>query len=373
MKSRLLYGTPEKEADLLYATRFAAPDPVLLLEMGRKKILMVRDLEIGRARQIADVDSVVGFREIEAKLAKRNVPSPKLADFVHEVLKNNRVRAVVVPNWFPAGLLDGLRARKVNVRVQANKPFYPQRAIKTPWEVKEIIKVQRATEAALNKALVLLRAARIDGKRVKKGSRVVTSKWLKEIIHQELLHRGCLGEHTIVAIGEQAVEPHHEGEGPVVPNQTIVFDVFPRSEKTHYYADLSRTVVKGKASPQIKNMYQAVLQAQQVGLRTLQPGVRGSTVHKAVAAHLQKRGFKTFQTKRGWEGFTHGTGHGVGLDIHELPGVGRSSGPIPTGSVVTVEPGLYYRDVGGVRLEDMALVTKSGARNLTRIPKFLEV
>jgi Xaa-Pro aminopeptidase len=367
-EARLQFAAPERDAGLLYATRFPAPDPLFLLERGARKTLVVRDLEIGRAREQAAVDEVLGFQEIEPKGGSK----PVLADYAASLLKRFRVRRVVVPNSFPAGLLEGLRARKVGVRVE-DEPFYPERVRKQAWEVAEVTRVQRATEAALAKALALLRAARIDGRRVRRGSRTVTSEWLKEVMHGELLRRGCVAEHTIAAIGEQAVEPHNEGEGPVVPNSTIVLDVFPRSAKSHYYADCTRTVVKGKAAPKVRAMYEAVREAQDVGHSLLRAGVTGKSVHEAVAAHLKRRGFETFRTRKGWEGFTHGTGHGVGLEIHEQPGLSRAGGPLPEGSVVTVEPGLYYRGLGGVRLEDLALVTRRGSVNLTKAPRVLEV
>lgn len=371
-RTRLQYGTPETDSNLLYATRFPAPDPVLLLERGTHKTLLVRDMEIGRAKEMAKVNAVLGFEELGKELDKIGIHSPMLADYTKQLLSRNKIKHIVVPNSFPAGLMESLRARNVTVAVE-DKPFYPARASKLPWEVREIVKAQRATEAALARAFALLRAARIEGKRVKMGSRVVTSELLKQTMHVKLLERGYIGEHTIVAIGEQGAEPHNEGEGPVLPDSPIVFDVFPRSQGSRYYADCSRTVVKGKASPQVRAMFKAVKGAQGLGLSLLRAGVDGKKVHQMVADYLKGAGFHTFKDKRGLQGFTHGTGHGVGLDIHESPSLGKFGGPLPENSVVTVEPGLYYRGIGGMRIEDMALVTKGKAVNLTRAPKFLEL
>jgi len=373
MPARLQFGTSEIDANLLYATKFAAPDPILLLEKGKRKTLVVRDLELGRARKEAAVNRVLGFAELEEQMRKQGgAQNQKLADYAHQLLKSSRVRAVVVPNSFPAGLLEGLRKRKIRVRV-SEKPLYPERASKQPWEIGEIRRVERATEAALAKAIALLKSAHVEGRRVKKGSRIVTSEWLKQVMHEELLRRNCAAEHTIAACGEQAIEPHSEGEGHVVPNLPIVLDLFPRSQKSGYYADLTRTVVKGKASPEIKRMYSAVKEAQALAFSKLRAGVEGKRVHQAVVEYFKQKGFETSHKGSTQKGFTHATGHGVGLEIHEEPRIGRTGGPLQVNSIVTVEPGLYYKGVGGVRLEDLALVKRGGAINLTRLPKVLEV
>ena len=203
---------------------------------------------------------------------------------------------------------------------------------------------------------------------------LVTAESLRRLIHRELLDRDCVGKDTIIACGEQACDPHNRGSGPILPDQPIVFDCFPRSEKSGYHADMSRTVLKGKASKKVRHLWNTVRDGQQLGCELVHAGVDGTDVHRAIMDFFEQEGYRTERRKKGWVGFFHGTGHGIGLDLHEPPWIGKNrSFLLPEGTVVTVEPGLYYPGLGGVRIEDMVLVTKKGCRNLAKLPKFLEL
>ncbi len=162
------------------------------------------------------------------------------------------------------------------------------------------------------------------------------------------------------------------GSGPLRANEPIIFDVCPRDEQTGYYADISTNIVKGRASGQLRKMYRAVASAQKLVFKSARNGARGDVIHRNVMKHLTSLGFKTGKTKGKMRGFFHGTGHGVGLDVHEPPRISKARCTLKTGNIVTVEPGLYYPGVGGVRLEDMILITDNGCVNLTKFPKVLE-
>lgn len=198
---------------------------------------------------------------------------------------------------------------------------------------------------------------------------LLTAEALKKIMHVTLMERECVAQHTIVAPGLQGVDPHHSGNGPIRANESIVIDLFPRSERSRYFADMSRTVVKGKASPKLRAMYRAVLNAQECGMELIRDGADGSAIHTKVNAVLEKEGFTTGMVGGRMQGFFHGTGHGVGLDIHEPPRINKTGAVLRTGYVVTVEPGLYYLDTGAIRIEDLVVVTGAGYRNLTNFPK----
>jgi Xaa-Pro aminopeptidase len=169
------------------------------------------------------------------------------------------------------------------------------------------------------------------------------------------------------------VDPHRVGSGPLRPNRAIILDVFPQSIETGYWADMTRTVVRGRASEGLRRMYRAVAEAQDAALATIRDGVDGKEAHQAVLGVFKEYGFKTGKIDGRMQGFFHGTGHGVGLEIHEPPRLNARGGPLRAGMAVTVEPGLYYTRWGGVRIEDLVVVTKTGCRNLTRFPRQLEL
>jgi Xaa-Pro aminopeptidase len=183
------------------------------------------------------------------------------------------------------------------------------------------------------------------------------------------MENDCIAEHTIIACGEQGVDPHNQGRGPIRPNQGIIFDIFPRSSQSRYFADMTRTVVKGRAPDELRRLYDAVLASQLRGIELIRDGASGSAIHAEVNRTLEARGYMTGVVNGRNQGFFHGTGHGVGLDIHELPRISRLDCELRTGHVVTVEPGLYYPGRGAVRIEDMVLVEPEGCRNLTRSSK----
>jgi Xaa-Pro aminopeptidase len=325
------------------------------------------DLEVDRARAQARVDEVLSLSQWEAK-ARQRWPQPRLTDTVSLLLEDYGVKAVEVPGDFPLELADRLRERGVTVTPRPS-PFLPERVVKAAEEVAAIEETQRHTEAALEAALQMLRESVIRGDEVLYRSRPLTSEDLKKTVNVSLMENDCIAEHTIIACGEQGVDPHNQGSGPIRPNQGIIFDIFPRSSRTRYYADMTRTVVKGKASDELRRLYDAVLASQLRGIELIRDGASGSAIHAEVNRTLETRGFMTGVVNGRNQGFFHGTGHGVGLDIHELPRISRLDSELKTGHVVTVEPGLYYPGRGAVRIEDMVLVEGSGCRNLTRSPK----
>jgi len=183
----------------------------------------------------------------------------------------------------------------------------------------------------------------------------------------------CVAQHTIIAGGIQACDPHNEGAGPLRANEPIVMDVFPRNTTTRYFADMSRTVVKGRPTLEMKRLFDTVLAAQEEAIASVRDAADGQTIHSEVVRRFEQAGYKTGLLNGRMQGFFHGTGHGVGIDIHEMPRISKSGSRLQTGHVVTVEPGLYYPGIGAARIEDMVLVTDDGCRNLTNFPKVLAI
>lgn len=366
-EARLIVAASEADADLYYACRFLAPDPFVFLEVGGRRLLLMSDLEIDRARAQARVDEVRSYSVYESK-ARQRWARPHLADVVSLLLEDAGVAEVAVPASFPLEPADRLRERGVRVTPRPD-PFFPERLVKASEEVAAIAETQRHTEAALRAALDALRESEIRGDAVYRDGRLLTVEELKKIVHRTLMERECIAQHTIVACGADGTDPHHEGAGAVRPHQSIVLDIFPRSSRTRYFADLTRTVVKGRASDRLRRMYDAVLAAQARGLELIADSASGLAVHTEVAQVLDRHGFPTGVVDGRHQGFFHGTGHGVGLDIHEPPRIGKVDWRLAAGQVVTVEPGLYYSEWGAVRIEDLVVVEAGGCRNLTTFPK----
>lgn len=369
----LLHADSESDPDLRYATAFVVPDPVFWFRKGRTTHLVVNALELGRAREQARVDVVIDQGAERSRIAKKLGRQPRPLETLAGILRRHRVRAVTVPERFPAATADFLRADGFAVTVREGL-FFPERAVKRPDELAAIRKAQAATELGVAKAVDALKASKTRaGGLLAHGGERVTSEYLRWIVEAEMLRHGCLGQHTIVASGDQAVDPHNVGSGPVRANRSIIFDVFPRHVASGYFADMSRTVVRGKASKELRAMYDTVLAGQQYAFDRVRAGANGHEIHKGIQDLFAARGCRTGPRDGKMEGFFHGTGHSLGLAIHEPPGIGARDEILPEGAVVTVEPGLYYAGIGGVRLEDMVLVEKHGCSNLTGFPKELEI
>jgi Xaa-Pro aminopeptidase len=372
--ARLIVAASETDANLLYATRFFAPDPFIFLIHRRKKILVMNDLEIDRARQQARADVVLSRSQLENQLKEKRRRLIDTAAVLHLLFSSKKIRSLLVPYDFPAGLGEQLRQKGLRIKVKPH-PFFEEREFKSPDEIREIERALRASEAAMETAIQVIRESRIRPDRMLawEGTKL-TSELLKQRIASTILERGGIASHTIVACGEQGCDPHQEGTGPLKANQPIIIDIFPRSQKSGYWGDITRTVVKGKASAPLKSMFHAVLQGQEIALKQIRAGVQGKEIHQSILNYFHQQGFETGCKNGRMQGFFHGTGHGVGLEIHEPPRISpRGTDLLKAGHVVTVEPGLYYSGVGGVRLEDLVVVTASGHRNLTRFPKYLEI
>ena len=369
--ARLLYAASETEADMLYPTGFFAPDPFLFVQKGKKKILVLSDLEMDRARKQASVDRVMSWSRMAAPLEKSGTRASP-ADVIARTLEQLKIKRVDVPESFPLGLAMELDERGIRLDLVPD-PFWPERATKRPDEVRAIEASLRAAEAGLEAGLEALRSCRIRKGWLMRDGRRFTAEDLRSVINTRVMAEGCVPAHTICAPGDQAVDPHEEGHGPIRAHTPVVIDVFPRSEKTGYFGDLTRTVVRGRASFALHELYAIVHEGVRLGHRRIRDGVQGLDVHQEIQALFARQGYKTGVQKGRMQGFFHGTGHGVGLQIHEAPSVGKRPSLLEAGHVVTVEPGLYYLGLGGVRIEDMALVRKRDSRCLTRVPKQLEI
>jgi Xaa-Pro aminopeptidase len=372
-QATLLVAASEGDANMLYAAGFFVPDPFIFFQHKLTKYIVMSDLEIDRAKKQARADRILSLSLYQKKLRRSGKASPGLVDLLDLLFRERGIRSLIVPANFSALLADQLRAKGFSLQIKRD-PFFAQRETKNSQEVKHISESLRVARLGLEAGIRALKRTKIkrDGYLYLNGRRL-TSETLKTFVNTTIMAQGWLPSHTIIASGNQCVDPHHEGSGPIKAHSSIIFDIFPRSQKTGYFGDLSRTVVRGRASDKLKRMYAAVQAGQQIAYGLIRDGANGKEIHQKILALFDARGFKTAKRNGRMQGFFHGTGHGLGLDIHEPPRIATVEARLRTGHVVTVEPGLYYLGVGGVRLEDVVLVTPRGNRNLTDCPQFLEI
>ena len=369
----LMYAASEGDSNMLYATGFFVPDPFIFFEHKNLRHIVMSDLEIDRAKKQAHADRVLSLSLYQKKLRKLGKAPAAPIDIVDLIFRERGIRSLIVPANFSALLLDQLRAKGYSVQIKRD-PFWPQRETKNNLEVKQITESLRIARLGLEAGIRMLKrtTTKKDGYLYLNGMRL-TSEMLKTAVNTTIMAQGWLPSHTIISSGNQCVDPHHEGTGPVKANTSIIFDIFPRSQHNGFFGDLSRTVVRGRASEKLKEIYATVQAGQQIGYAQIRDGVNGKEVHQNILNMFAARGFPTGRINGRMQGFFHGTGHGLGLDIHEPPRIAPIDAVLRTGHVVTVEPGLYYIGVGGVRLEDVVLVKPKGNRNLTDCPQFLEI
>ena len=369
--TRLIVAASETDPDMLYATKFWAPDPFIFLERNGKRTLVLSDLEIDRGRKQAKADEFVIFSRLEHEVQGKSKKAPPYEKVLAHFLRKRGIRSAVVPSNFPLGYAQELAANKIHVQA-TNGLFWPEREAKSDKEIEMIGRALRITETGLKRAIEVLKASKPGaGKQLRWSGKTLTSEMLRAEIDSAILRAGGIPTGTIVAGGDQACDPHERGFGPLYANSLIILDVFPRDAKTGYFGDLTRTVLRGRAGEAQRNLWHTVKAGQALALKKIKAGVDGVTIHKAIQELFAERGFPTEVRKGRRVGFFHGTGHGLGLEIHEHPRLQKVT--LKDRQLLTVEPGLYYPGLGGVRLEDVVVVTKNGCRVLSRFPKQLEI
>jgi len=371
-----LIDADSTDSDQFYLSGFDAPDPFVTLYDGDVHLLFARSLEYGRATKEARADTVERYVDFGhgAKVDEHG-PQEAVWRVLAEFLDAYDVDSVAVPPRFPLSTADGLRDQGVTVEPDDDGAVTEVRATKTDEEVEHIRTAQRANEAAMAAAEELLDDARVaaKGQLVYDGDRL-TSERIKEEIEVTLLRHGCALDDTIVACGADAADPHDRGSGPLAAGEPIIVDIFPQDKASKYHADMTRTFVVGEPSETVQRWYDLTAEAHAAALDAVEPGVTGAAVHDAVCDVYEDAGMATLRSDGSTEtGFIHSTGHGVGLDVHELPRVAPNGGELEPGHVITIEPGLYDPEVGGVRIEDFVVVTEDGYENLTDYPTELVV
>jgi Xaa-Pro aminopeptidase len=371
-----LVNASAEDATQRYLSGFSAPDPYATLYTADGEThLLVSGLEYGRAKNEANGNAE---RPSDYSANAKHEEYGRVEGghrVLQEWLSDKVVDSVATPSRFPLGMADGLRDLGVSVTADHDDVVERVRAVKTEAEIDHVREAQRANEKAMATAERLLREAEpdVDGVLHHDGE-VLTSERVQQEIEVTLLREGHTLDETIVACGPQAAKPHERGHGPLYEDESVIVDIFPRSKATGYYADMTRTFVVGEPSDTVQEWYDMTEEALDAALDELEGGVLGSVVHGAACDVYEDAGLRTLRSDEAAEtGFIHSTGHGVGLDIHEYPRLSTAGNELEAGMVVTVEPGLYDPDVGGVRIEDIVVVREDGYENLTSYDRTLVV
>ncbi len=367
----LLYADTHTSADQLYFSRVDVHDPFIAFATpSGKRVTAQSALEFGRIRKAGTFDVVEPLEEWRHRAARRwprATISP--AEVIAELARHYRVKAFRVSDDFPAGLF--LRLQKLGLRLElASGPLFPEREVKDTREAAAIREGNRLCSVGFAAAEMILRESTIRGRELRHGGRPLTSEALRFAIESAVMAEGGQPNGTtIVAGGNQACDPHDRGSGPLRPHELIIIDIFPRVAKTGYFGDMTRTYLRGRTSEAQQRLVATVREAQLAAFKTIRAGVDGRDVHRRVVEVFDRAGFETKRTKNGSVGFFHGTGHGLGLAVHEAPRLGgATSMPLKKGTVVTVEPGLYYPGIGGCRIEDVVQVTDRAPKMLSLHP-----
>lgn len=370
-------GIPLQSSALFHVTQFAVGDPVVFLEIENVgTTCLVRDVELDRALKQVPADRIAvpaDFTPEGGLSADREVATAQAAA---ECLRRAGISRVIADRSLPLSFAHVLGGAGIEVACDLDFGVIERRR-KSADEIEKLRQAQSVTEEAIEMACRLIaRAEAGAGGVLQHDGAPLTSERVHAAINVFLMNRGYSGPKYIVSGGSQGASCHHHGDGPLHTGQPVIVDIFPTSQATHYCGDCTRTVVHGEVPPEIAEMHAAVRAAKAAGCHTIRPGVTGAEVHAATTKELLDRGFHVgFPPEDAPLSFTtmhHGTGHGIGLEVHEPPLLDATGIPLLEGDALTVEPGLYRKDLGGVRVEDLVVVTADGFENLNRLPEGLD-
>jgi Xaa-Pro aminopeptidase len=367
----LIYADSMSNASMRHEVPIPVPDPFLYVERNGERHAVATSFEVSRLGSVgiqAHPYEEYGYDELLAQGLPR---SEVVLRTLEKAVQQLGVEQAIVPYGFPIGLADRLRAKGIELTPDLEF-FSERRRVKSQTELEGIRKAQRGTEAAMAAAREMLRGAEASNGTLTLDGEPLTSERIKTRIVEVFNEHNLAADEFIVAHGGQAASGHDMGSGPLAPGEAVVIDLFPRDRETGCYADMTRTFVVGDVPEELSEYHKHVYEALQRSLDAVKPGAEGSAVYRLVCDVFHEAGYPTQLSKEPGQvlssGFFHGLGHGVGLEVHEPPWLSRDPSKLVAGDVITLEPGLYREGFGGVRLEDLVLVTDEGAENLTDFP-----
>jgi Xaa-Pro aminopeptidase len=378
MPSVLIVGDTVRTPELRHEVPLGIPDPFFYAEIDGRRIVVTSAMEAARVQALGTRLEVHTTEEFGAdELRRSGLDSDAYTnELAARVARGLGIERAVVPRGFPLGIADTLRARGVELTVD-QKLFDDRRRRKSRHELAGIRRAQRAAEAGMAKARELLsRAERANGGLALEGQ-PLTCELVKEHVQAAFLAHGAIAQEMIVSHGVQTAVGHDMGSGPIAADDVVLLDLFPVDLESSCVADITRTFVVGSPPEELREWHRLCREALELAAAEVRPGVDGGDIHRLVSEFFSDRGFPTLLTKPDGEplldGFYHGLGHGVGLEVHESPSLGVIGEELVAGDVITIEPGLYRQGFGGVRVEDLLYVTEDGYELLTDCPYEMEV
>ena len=376
--SHLIFADSVRDPDLFVATGITIGDPFAYVETDGKRIIVTSELEADVARRTSTATEVWTGSEFGSReLVKGGMSYHETElEIVRRALERLSVTDVAVPPSFPLELADYLRGHGVSVAVDRSG-YELRRRVKDDRALQGIRLAQRATEAAFARVVEVLGASSPGGQGLLFEGETLTAEWMTDEIERVLREHGAEGERPLVGNGPTGANVHERGTGPIQPGESIIVDIFPRHLKSRYHSDMTRTFCYGDAPEQLRQMHAVVYEALRVSEERIAAGVNGKDVWEAACDAIEAGGYRTTRGLADGEtldeDFFHGLGHGVGVEVHEAPNLGLSGDDLLPGDIVTIEPGVYRKGFGGVRLEDIAVVREGGCEVLTEFPYTLEV
>ena len=379
MPDVLIVADTVRSPELRHEVPLAVPDPFLYAEVGGKRSVVVGSMEASRIEELGTGLEVLTYEDVGVdELLKRGLDPYAHDREMHLAgCRTLGVERAVTPTGFPLGHGDFLRSQ--GIELTADQAFFDERRrVKTEHELAGIRRACRAVEAGIAVGVDMLRgASRANGLLTYDGE-PLTCERIKLEVERAFGEHGAAAEEIIISHGAQTAVGHEGGSGPIASDDIVLFDLFPRDRESACYSDFTRTFSLGSPSDELREYHRLAKEALDLAVAAVKPGVKGSDIHRLVCDLFHEHGYKTQLHKEEGEalvdGYFHATGHGVGLEVHERPGVGRiESEPLVAGDVIALEPGLYRHGYGGVRLEDLILVTANGAEVLTSFPYDFEL
>jgi Xaa-Pro aminopeptidase len=373
----LIYADSIRFAEMRHEVPLGVPDPFLYAERNGTRSVVASSFELGRINDVApDIEALpmeeFGIDELYAQgLTREEIE----LEVVLRAARRFGIDDAVVPGTFPLELADHLRSNGIQVRADRDH-FVQRRRVKNDAELAGIRRAQRAAEAAMDAARELMRSAERQNGSVLLDGEPLTCERIKLAVEQAFTANGAFADEFIVSHGPQTAVGHDMGSGPIAPDEPVCLDLFPRDRESGCFADMTRVFVVGTPSDELREWHTLCKEALDRSVAAVKPGVSGSALHKISCDIFEEHGYPTLRSKEPGEvlrdGFYHSLGHGVGLEVHEEPSLGRAPGELVAGDVIAVEPGLYRHGYGGCRLEELVLVTESGPEVLTDYPYDLE-
>lgn len=373
--SVLLIGDSYHNTNLFYKTRFLTSNPIIYLFHEGKEILITATADWERATEDSHIKEILSFSHFNYVKQIKKTGHKDLAFLLmlKEILTKYKIKEITVPKDFPVFHGSGLIKMGFQVHIDCDL-FVKDRSIKNKGEVNWIKTTQKALERAVKRAENVIRQSKIQNDFLIYENEKLSSIKLKKVIEVSLLESHCQLFDIIVSGGKNSADPHYFKESYLKAHQPIMIDVFPFHSKNRYFADMTRTFIKGTVNDKVYKMYEAVLKAQEKAISVLKDGVSANTVYQTACDSFNEDGYLTLREQNPAEpllsnGFIHSLGHGLGLDVHENPFLFSQDVPLKAGNVITIEPGLYDENLGGIRIEDLVLVTEDSYEVLTTYKK----